>query len=320
MSLGLIQGVTEFLPISSSAHLLLVPYLLGWPDQGLAVDAMLHAGTLASLLAYFRRDISRILTERRGRRLAAIVGAATIPGAAIGLVAGEVVAESLRWPVFVALWSSAWAVVMAVADRRAHRWRFSSDDALDRVTWRQGLGIGLAQSLALIPGTSRSGITITAGLASGLDRATAARFAFLLGIPITAGAATAETARLLHVGVSPEAAGPLVAAFGAALISGWVAVWFLVSYLQRRSLIPFVIYRLGLGAAILAVTAGGPTSPAPTSARPATASIRTLESAAPVAGNTYWTLSERRASGASAARRYSDRNSRLSPGASVTGT
>lgn len=255
--LGVVQGVTEFLPVSSSGHLILVPHVLGWPDQGLAFDAVMHLGTLAALLAYFRRELVALATGELSRGLGAIVVAATLPGALAGVLFGRLVEEHLRWPLAIAVSTGAWALVMWVADRRALGAPGGMGDPLERIGWPRGIVIGCAQALALIPGTSRSGITITAALLGGLDRATAARFSFLLGIPITAGAGSLKALHLVRAGLSPDDLGPLLAALLAAFLSGWCAVWFLVSYLKRRSLGPFVVYRLLLALVILLVVLGG---------------------------------------------------------------
>ena len=249
--LGLVQGLTEFLPVSSSGHLILVPRLFGWPDQGLAVDAALHLGTLAALLAYFRRELSALVTGALSRRLAAIVALATVPGAVAGLVFGRLIETRLRWPLLIAVTTAGWALVMWAADLRASRPVSARGEPLERVTWGQGLAVGCTQALALVPGTSRSGITITTALFAGLDRATAARFSFLLGIPITAGAGLKKALDLWRAGLPAGDAGPLAAALLVSFLSGWLAVWFLVGYLRTRSLAPFVIYRLLLALAIV---------------------------------------------------------------------
>jgi undecaprenyl-diphosphatase len=251
--LGVVQGVTEFLPISSSGHLLLVPYVFGWPDQGLAVDAAVHLGTLAALLAYFRVELAALVTGAQPRRLALLVALATVPAGLAGLLLDRVAPALLRSPVVVAASTAVWAVVMEIADRRAPA-PATVPDPLARLSTRQALTVGCAQALALIPGTSRSGITITAGLVTGLDRATAARFAFLLGIPITAAAGGLKAVELAGAGLAAGDLGPLLIAVLAAFLSGWVAVWFLLTYLKRRSLRPFVVYRLLLAAVILGVT------------------------------------------------------------------
>ncbi len=251
--LGLVQGLTEFLPVSSSGHLILVPHVFGWPDQGLAVDAALHLGTLAALIAYFRGELMGLVTGTLSRRLILVLLLATVPAAVLGLAFGQAIETSLRAPLLIAITTAFWGGVMWAADRRAVRSAESADDPLARVGWGQGLLIGCAQAVALIPGTSRSGITITTGLFSGLDRATAARFAFLLGIPVTAGAGLVKALEILRDGVPAGEGGPLLVAILTSFVSGWFAVWFLVRYLKQRSLLPFVIYRFALSIAILIV-------------------------------------------------------------------
>jgi len=255
--LGLVQGLTEFLPVSSSGHLILVPHVFGWHDQGLAFDAVMHLGTLAALLAYFRRELLGMASGTLSRRLAGFLILATIPGALAGVLFEKLVESTLRSPLVIAVATAGWAIVMWIADRRAAAAPPAPGDPLERVSLGQALTVGCAQALALIPGTSRSGITITAGLLGGIDRATAARFAFLLGIPITAGAGTLKGLHLLKAGLPPGEAGPLAAALVTAFVSGWFAVWFLVSYLKTRSLRPFVVYRLVLALVIFAVILRG---------------------------------------------------------------
>ena len=249
--LGLVQGLTEFLPVSSSGHLILVPHVFGWPDQGLAVDAALHLGTLAALVAYFRGELIGLVTGALARRLILVLAVATLPAAVLGLVFGGTIETSLRAPLLIAITTAFWGVVMWVADRRAAPACGGEGDPIARVGWGQGLLVGSAQAVALIPGTSRSGITITTGLFSGLDRATAARFAFLLGIPVTAGAGLVKSLELLKGGLPAGEGGPLVVAILTSFVSGWFAVWFLVRYLKQRSLLPFVLYRFALAALIL---------------------------------------------------------------------
>lgn len=250
--LGLVQGLTEFLPISSSGHLILVPHVFGWPDQGLTFDAVMHLGTVAALVAYFRSELLAMVSGAISRRVLLVIVAATVPGGLAGLLFGKLVEAHLRATVVIAAATAFWAIVMWIADRRAPA-HVEQGEALERVTWPQALGVGAAQALALIPGTSRSGITITAGLFGGLDRATAARLSFLLGIPITAAAGSLKGLQVLKVGVPADEVGPLVVGLAAAFVSGWFAVWFLVSYLKRRSLLPFVVYRLVLAAIIVLV-------------------------------------------------------------------
>jgi undecaprenyl-diphosphatase len=249
--LGVVQGLTEFLPISSSGHLILVPLVFGWPDQGHAFDAVIHIGTLAALVAYFRGELLDLVTGTLSRRVALILLAATIPAGLAGLFFGTTIATTLRSPVLIAATTAFWGIVMWIADRRAREPSVAHGEPLEQVGLPRGLIVGGAQAIALIPGTSRSGITITAGLFSGLDRATAARYSFLLGIPITAAAGAFKLLQVMKVGIPAHEAGPLVTGVLTAFLSGWLAVWFLVGYLRRRSLTPFVIYRLILSIAIL---------------------------------------------------------------------
>jgi len=255
--LGLVQGLTEFLPVSSSGNLILVPRIFGWPDQGLAFDAVMHLGTLAALLAYFRRELLDMASGALSRRLAVLLVLATVPGAVAGALLEKLIESSLRSPTIIAVATAGWAIVMWIADRRAAAPPSGPGDPLERVSTGQAIAVGCAQALALIPGTSRSGITITAGLLGGIDRATAARFAFLLGIPITAGAGSLKALHLVKHGIPPGEAGPLAAALVTAFVAGWFAVWFLVSYLKTRSLRPFVVYRLLLALVIFLVVLRG---------------------------------------------------------------
>ena len=268
--LGVVQGATEFLPVSSSGHLILVPWLFGWPDQGLAFDAVMHLGTIAALLMYFRGELLTMLRTAPGdaegaprepqpqarrvahawRRLGLLLLVATIPAAVAGALLHRAIDTYLRVPLVVAVSTLVWAIVMLLADRLAARRRVATRGETN-VGWGQGLLVGCAQALALIPGTSRSGITITAGLFGGLERATAARFAFLIGIPITALAGGYKALYLLRAGVPDDERGPLAVAVVVAFVSGWASVWFLVRYLQRNSLMPFIAYRLALGVALL---------------------------------------------------------------------
>jgi undecaprenyl-diphosphatase len=251
--LGLVQGLTEFLPVSSSGHLILVPHVFGWHDQGLQVDAALHMGTLAALVAYFHRELRALVSGALSRRVAVLIAVATVPAGLAGLLAGDMVETALRSPLLIAFTTAFWGIVMWAADRRAVPAVESGGDRLEHIRWSQGLAIGVAQAIALIPGTSRSGITITTALLVGIDRPTAARYSFLLGIPITAAAGLLKSVQLIDTGVPAADLGPLLLAVLVSFVSGWLAVWFLVNYLKRRSLLPFVIYRLLLSAIILAV-------------------------------------------------------------------
>lgn len=251
--LGIVQGLTEFLPVSSSGHLILVPRLLGWPDQGLAFDAAIHLGTLVALLVYFWPDLARMLRGPE-RRLPLLLVAATIPAGVAGLLFDKLIETRFRTPMVVAGSLIVWALVMWIADRQAARHPGPVGSPAG-VGWGPGMIVGFAQALALIPGTSRSGITITAGLFAGMTRAAAARFAFLLSIPITAAAGGAKTLSLVRHGLDAALVGPLGMGLVTSFLAGLLAVWFLVNFLQRHSLLPFVLYRCALGLLIVGLFA-----------------------------------------------------------------
>src|SRR5262245_21446802 len=203
--LGLVQGATEFLPVSSSGHLILVPVLLGWPDQGLAFDAAVHLGTVLALLIYFRGEIGSLVAgilagRPADRRMASALLLASIPAGIAGLAFHHTIETRLRSTMVVAVSTIVWALVLWLADRRAVHAAQVHD--LREVGTGRALTVGLAQTLALVPGTSRSGITISAGLFAGLDRSTAARFAFFLGLPVTIAAGLLETRALARAGLS----------------------------------------------------------------------------------------------------------------------
>ena len=253
--LALIQGLTEFLPISSSAHLILVPSVAGWEDQGLAFDVAVHVGTLAAVLTYFRRDIRRLaadwwfsLTRRRrhgSSPLAWAVLFGTIPVGLAGLLFGGLVEQYLRSPLVIGAASIGFGLLLWWADAVGSR---SRDE--HGLTWRDVVVVGCAQALALIPGTSRSGITITAGLAMGLTRTAAARFSFLLAVPVIVLAGGLEA----YQGLTEQTTVNWWAVSLGAFISGVSAYlcihWFL-KLLDRIGMLPFVIYRVVLGLALL---------------------------------------------------------------------
>jgi undecaprenyl-diphosphatase len=270
--MGIVQGLTEFLPISSSGHLIVVPFLAGWEDPfitSLAFGVMLHVGTLLALLVYFRADWVRLvpagfaaIRDRTfgsdpDRRLAWLLVAATIPGALAGFLLNDAIeaiwsdagAEAHRDVPLVAVTLLIGAAILYIADRFGPRTKGVND-----VTFPVAFGIGVAQAIALIPGISRSGISISAGRIAGLDREAAARFAFLMATPITAGAALFEARKLAsgEAGVS-VAVGPLVVGLLAAFVSGMIAISFMLSYLRTRSLNIFVVYRIVVAGVILIV-------------------------------------------------------------------
>ena len=257
--LGVIQGLTEFLPISSSGHLILVPALLGWPDQGLAFDAAVHLGTAAALLCYFAPELRRMAAgtlSGRGRdlRLVAALAVGTLPAAVAGVLLERTIEDYLRSALVVAVSTIGWGIVLWWADRQAAR---AEVHELRDIGIPRGLAVGCAQVLALVPGTSRSGVTVSAALFARLDRPTAARFAFLLGLPITAGAGLLKTASLLRHGLAAGEATALGLGLLASFLAGLAAIGFLIRYLQRRSLAVFVVYRIVLGVVILLVLGVG---------------------------------------------------------------
>jgi undecaprenyl-diphosphatase len=256
--LAIVQGVTEFLPISSTAHLVLVPWLLGWPDQGLTFDIALHAGTLVAVLAYFAREWLGMWSSLVGgsgslpgidRNLLGIIVLATIPGGLAGYFLEGYAESVFRSPTLIAAMLVAVAGLMWVADRRRTLLR-----AADSITLTDGLIIGLAQALAVVPGTSRSGITIAAGLFRNLTREASARFSFMLATPIIGGAALKKGLDVWQQGLPPGfTSADFLVGFAVSAFTGYAAIWFLLRYLQVRTLKIFVAYRLVLGAIILAV-------------------------------------------------------------------
>ena len=260
--MGIVQGLTEFLPVSSSGHLIIVPFLFGWTDPfitSLAFSVMLHIGTLAALLVYFRVDWFRLvpagfaaIRDRSfradpDRRLAWLLVAATIPAAVAGFLLSDLIETAFRDVGLVAFTLVVGAVVLWLADRWGARTKGVED-----VTFPLAIAIGAAQALALVPGISRSGISISAARLAGLDREAAARFAFLMATPITAGAALFEVRKLAtgEAGVSVSL-GPLLVGMIAAFASGMIAIGFLLRYLRTRSLTVFVVYRLVLAAVVI---------------------------------------------------------------------
>lgn len=261
--LGTLQGLTEFLPVSSSAHLSLTPWVFGWQPAGLAFDVSLHIGTLVALLWFFRTEWVRLagggLTLLRNRfrpvdaasRQALFIVIATIPAGIAGLLLEELAETVFRAPIITAIALIVLGLLLWFADRVAPRERHR-----EQMTWRDALLIGFAQCLALVPGVSRSGSTITAGRALGLDRSSAAVFSFLMSLPIISAAALFKVPDALReTGLSQ----PLLAGVAAAAISSWLAIAVLLRFVQRRSYAVFAGYRVMLGAVIiwLIATRGG---------------------------------------------------------------
>lgn len=270
---GLLQGLTEFIPVSSSAHLELAPWIAGWESDGLigslAFDVFLHLGTLVALLVYFARDLLRYLRawlasirERRigadtDRRVAWLLFAATIPAAIIGFTLESVIAEAFHGDndgarLAIAGFLVIGAVALFAADRIGTRRRELSD-----MTAGTALTIGFSQALALLPGISRSGATITAGLALGLTREAAARFSFLLATPITFGAGLYGSRRLFETALTGEQWLAVGVGFAVAALSGLAAIGFLLAWLRRRSVAVFSAYRVIFAAVIVVLVVSG---------------------------------------------------------------
>ena len=265
--LGIVQGLTEFLPVSSSGHLIVVPALLGWDDpfiESLAFSVMLHVATLLALLIYFRSDWLRLipaglatLRDRSfqgdpDRKLAWLLAAATVPAVIVGLLLNDLIETTFREPRLVAMTLVAGAAVLWVADRIGSKQR-----EIAGLTFSAAIGIGAAQALALVPGVSRSGISISAGLLAGLGREAAARFAFLMATPITAGAGLWEVRKIVsgEVGVELPIV-PLFAGMAASLVAGLLAIAVLMRYLRSNGVGIFVAYRIALAALVIVAWLG----------------------------------------------------------------
>ena len=265
--LGVVQGFSEFLPISSSGHLLLVPWLFGWealePSTKKAFDVALHIGTLVAVVGYFRKDLAiyiraGVLTVvRRERpttpegRLAWLLALSTVPAAAVGALFESWIDESLGTPAIIGVSLIVFGVVLWWADRSI------GERKLESYSGKDALIVGAAQALALNPGTSRSGITISAARFLGFDRDAAARISFLMSIPVIVGAVVFKMAGLISDGVPEDLVVPMIVGIVASGLSGWVAVWGTLKLIRTRSFTPFVIYRIALGVVVLLLVASG---------------------------------------------------------------
>jgi len=256
--LAIIQGLTEFLPISSSAHLILPSALLHWPDQGLAFDVAVHVGTLMAVMVYFRRDIAELVIAwtaslvGRGTSAESRMGwyliLATIPAGIAGLLLDDFIESNLRHVGVIASTTILFGLLLGLADRFGKRSR-----DINQFTWTTALIVGLAQAVALIPGTSRSGITITAALLLGFDRVTAARFSFLLAIPIivlSGGYKGLQLSQVEHVPWANIATAALISA-----VTAYLCIHTFLTWINRIGMMPFVWYRLLLGAVLVVVLA-----------------------------------------------------------------
>jgi undecaprenyl-diphosphatase len=267
--LGLVQGLSEFIPISSSAHLIIVPWLFNWPDPGIAFDVALHIGTLVAVLVYFWRDWLRLiggavrtLAARRldadpNGRLAWFIVLATIPGALAGLLGeskldelfhGTTASGRANGVLIIGVVMIALAALLYLAERRA-----SHLYDMGHLTLAQALTIGVAQAFAIIPGVSRSGSTITAGLFMNLKREAAARFSFLLGTPVIVGAGVKKAYDISKTGIPAGDQMAFFVGFLVAAVSGYFAIFFLLRFLQRNSTLPFIVYRVIIGLGLIAL-------------------------------------------------------------------
>ncbi len=246
--LGVVQGLGEFLPISSSAHLVLVPWLLNWPGHSLTFDVALHLGTMLAVIAYFWRELLEVvffgLTQPQSRdgRLFWYLAVASVPGAILGLLFEEQADTIFRCPWLIALMLAIMGVVLWLTDRRGRKIRRIED-----LTLLDSVLVGVSQGVAIIPGVSRSGITMTTGLALGLERESAARFSFLLSVPMVAGAGFYKLKDITFAALDlPFVLGVIVAA-----MVGYWAIHFLLQYLRQGSYLVFAIYRLALALVVL---------------------------------------------------------------------
>ena len=266
--LGLVQGLAEFLPISSSGHLLLTPWLFGWHDLQdasikKAFDVSLHLGTLVAVVAYFRKELVVYVTKgvgllwRRERpvdpdgKLAWLLVVSALPAAAVGALFEDTIDEQLGTPALIAVSLIVFGVLLAWADRRAGR------RTIDEYRGPDALKVGFAQVLALNPGTSRSGITMTAARTFGFSRDAAARISFLMAIPVTTGAVVWKMAKLLSDGIPDGLVAPMLVGIVTSGLSGWLAVWGTIRLVRTRSFMPFVVYRIVLGVVVLLLIATG---------------------------------------------------------------
>lgn len=252
--LAVVQGVTEFLPISSSAHLILTPYLFGWGDQGLSFDIAANTGSLIAVVWYFKQELrslfagffrtfkERTATGNPEGGLAWAVGFATIPVGICGLLFKEQIGNAARDPMVIAAASIVFGLLLWWADGRGQKRR-----TLNGITWKDVALFGMFQAVALIPGTSRSGITITAGLLAGFTRVEAARFSFLMAIPVGVLAALLDLKDLLAASLTARDWGLMAVGLAVSGISAYLVIDWLMAWLARQGMTPFVVYRVGLG-------------------------------------------------------------------------
>ena len=265
--LGIVQGLSEFLPVSSSGHLILTRWFFGWEslpdDVEKAFDVALHFGTLVAVVLYFRRDLVRYIREgvrliwNRERpvdpdgRIAWLLVVATVPAALVGAVFEDQIDSRLGTPTIIAISLIAFGLLLWWADRQVGRRQ------LEEMSTRDSLIIGAAQALALNPGTSRSGITITAARQIGFERDSAARISLLMSLPVIAGAVVLKVGKLVAEGIPEGLLAPMIVGVVTSFVAGWLAVWGTLRLVRTRSFTPFVVYRVALGTVVLIVAAAG---------------------------------------------------------------
>ncbi len=270
--LGIVQGLTEFLPISSSGHLVIVPWLFGWNDfdtaaTARAFDTALHLGTLVAVLIYLRKDLivyilegSQLIFKRKppatqaGRRAWLLVFSA-VPAGIVGAAFEDKITEKLGSPALISVSLIVFGVILIWADRQATSNNYQQ--SVDALTMRDALVIGAAQVLALNPGTSRSGITITAARLAGYSREAAARLSFLMSVPSISGAVVFKLAKLVRDGIPDGLLMPMIVGIVVAGISGWIAMWSMIRLVQTKTFAPYVVYRCLIGAGVLLAVATG---------------------------------------------------------------
>lgn len=257
--LGVIQGITEFLPISSSGHLILAPAVFGFEDQGLALDAILHLASVLAIIIFFRNDLLTLLLAlfnpraAADRKLAWSIVLATFPAGIAGLLWGDFIEHQLRNATFVACNLIVWSLVFLAADRMAAKRKTQKDEARN-MSLKQVVFVGFAQAMALLPGTSRSGVTIAAGLFCQLSQTAAARFSFLLGTPIILGAGLHKAVSFVHQPSEHLIYGGDIIATGflVTFATGYYSIKLLLKIVARVGLLPFIVYRIALAIVILA--------------------------------------------------------------------
>lgn len=256
--LAIVQGITEFLPVSSSAHLILVPVLTNWQDQGLAIDVAAHLGSLVAVVHYFRTDLWRLIQsglisikirsiENHQAKLFWLIGLASLPVLSVGYLGHEIIVTYFRNPLIIAFATIFFGLLLWYADRIGKR-----SNTMKNISLKTAMLIGVAQVLALMPGTSRSGITMTAALMLGFDRQSAARFSFFLAIPVIFYAATYESLNLFKSGSGIDVLSFALTAVLSAIIA-WISIHYFLRFLDRLGMLPFVIYRVVLGSILIVI-------------------------------------------------------------------